>query len=140
MNYHVIFSNEIAPEIIESQFLSALCSKYVLTPEFDELRTSGKWAAVPTRQSIEDLGQLIIKSVPAAQRAKYGAPIIEGFNNLCLNLHSIEDVLRSHYFAGKTLTVDDWAKAQKSLTDGGVNDRLLDCSDAHQYADAVDKD
>jgi hypothetical protein len=176
VNYHVIFSNEIAPEIIESQFLSALCSKYVLTPEFDGLRTSGKWAAVPTRQSIEDLGRLIIESVSAAEQAKYHAPIIEGFNNLCLSLNSLQDVLKSHYFAGKTLTAvgktewadikwndqsiadkktiingadlvfiaaataDDWTKAQKSLTDGGVNDRLLDCSDAHQYADAVDKD
>lgn len=176
VNYHVIFSNEIAPEIIESQFLSALCPKYVLAPEYDELRTSGKWAAVPTRQSVEDLGRLIIESVPAAERAKYHAPIIEGFNNLCLSLNSIQEVLKSHYFMGKTLTAvgktewadikwneqsiadkktiingvdlvfissattDDWTKAQKSLTDGGVNDRLLDCSDAHQFADADDKD
>jgi len=172
VNYHIIFSNEIAPETIESQFLSALCSKYCLTPEFDELRTSGKWAAIPTRQSIEDLGSLIIKSVPADEKAKYSAPIIEGFNNLCLSLNNIQDVLKSHYFAGKTITavgktewsdikwndqsiadkktiingVDlvfissvtpaDWAKAQKSLTDARVNDRLLDCSDAHQYADS----
>jgi ABC-type cobalamin/Fe3+-siderophores transport system ATPase subunit len=176
VNYHVIFSNEVATEIIESQFLSALCSEYLLTPEFDDLRTSGKWAAVPTRQSIEDLGRLIIESVPAAERAKFRAPIIEGFNNLCLSLSSIRDVLKSPYFVGKTLTAvgktewadikwndqsiadkktiingadlvfissvtaDDWARAQKSLTDGGVNDRLLDCSDAHQYADAADKD
>lgn len=176
VNYHVIFSNEIAPEIIESQFLSALCSKYVLTPKFDELRTSGKWAAVPTRQSIEDLGRLIIESVPAEEKSNYHAPIIEGFNNLCLSLSSIQDVLKSHYFVGKTLTAvgktewadikwndqsiadkktiingtdlvfissataDDWTKAQKSLTDGGVNDRLLDCSDAHQFADSSDKD
>lgn len=176
VNYHVIFSNEIAPEIIEAQFLSALCSKYVLTPNFDELRTSGKWAAVPTRKSIEDLGRLIIESVPAKEKSKYHEPIIEGFNNLCLSLSSIQDVLKSHYFVGKTLTavgktewadikwneqsiadkktiingtdlvfissatVDDLTKAQKSLTDGGVNDRLLDCSDAHQFADSGDKD
>ena len=176
VNYHIIFSNEIAPEIIEAQFLSALCSKYVLTPKFDELRTSGKCAAVPTRKSIEDLGRLIIESVPAEEKSKYQAPIIEGFNNLCLNLSAIQDVLKSHYFVGKTLTAvgktewadikwndqsiadkktiingtdlvfissttaGDWAKAQKSLTDGGVNDRLLDCSDAHQFADSSDKD
>ena len=103
-------------------------------------------------------------------------PLIEGFNNLCLNLSAIQDVLKSHYFVGKTLTAvgkTEWAdikwndqsiadkktiingtdlvfissatadgciKAQKSLTDGGVNDRLLDCSDAHQFADSSDKD
>lgn len=176
VNYHVIFSNEIAPEVIESQFLSRLCSKYVLTPAFDELRTSGKWVAVPTKESLEDLGRLIIESVPAEEKAKYHAPLLEGFNNLCLSLGDIEKALESHYFVGKTLTAvgksewadikwndhsiadkktiinganlvfissataDDWTKARKSLTDGGVNDRLLDCSDAHQFADADDKD
>lgn len=176
VNYHIIFSNEISPEVIESQFLSALCSKYVLTPEFDELRTSGKWAAVPTRKSIEDLGRLIIESVPPEERKKFRAPIIEGFNNLCLSLTDIQRVLESQYFAGKTLTAigktewadikwndqsiadkktiingadlvfissataDDFSKARKSLTDSGVNDRLLDCSDAHHFADAGEKD
>lgn len=176
VNYHIIFSNEISPKVIESQFLSALCSKYVLTPEFDELRTSGKWAAVPTRQSIEDLGKLIIESVPEGERAKFHAPIVEGFNNLCLSLSDIQRVLESQYFFGKTLTAigktewadikwndqsiadkktiingadlvfissataDDFSKARRSLTDSAVNDRLLDCSDAHHFADAGEKD
>jgi energy-coupling factor transporter ATP-binding protein EcfA2 len=176
VNYHIIFSNEIAPETIESQFLSALSSKYVLTPEYDEIRTSGKWAAVPTRHSIEDLGKLIIESVPAKERHKFKAPIIEGFNNLCLNLNAIQDILKSHYFVGKTLTavgktewadikwndqsiadkktiingaelvfiasetVADWTKAQRSLTDACVNNRLVDCSDAHRFADSTNKD
>jgi DNA repair protein SbcC/Rad50 len=176
VNYHIIFSDEVAPETIESQFLSALSSKYVLTPEYDELRTSGKWAAVPTRQSIEDLGRLIIESVPERERSKFYSPIIEGFNNLCLSLNAIQEVLRSHYFVGKTLTavgktewadikwtdqsiadkktiingadlvfiasesVADWTKAQASLSDACVNNRLLDCSDAHRFADSSDKD
>ncbi len=176
VNYHVIFSNEIPPEVIESQFLSALCSKYILTPEFDDLRTSGKWVAVPTRMSLEDLGRLIINSVPVDKRVHFGAPIIEGFNNLCLSLPSIQEVLKSHYFAGKTLTAvgktewadikwndnsiadkktiingadlvfissataEEWTKAHTSLKEGGVNERLLDCSDAHSYADSGYKD
>jgi energy-coupling factor transporter ATP-binding protein EcfA2 len=176
VNYHIIFSNEIGAETIESQFLSALSSKYVLTPEYDEIRTSGKWAAVPTRQSIEDLGRLIIESVPATERHKFNAPMTEGFNNLCLNLNAIQEILTSHYFVGKTLTavgktewadikwndqsiadkktiingaelvfiasetVADWTKAQKSLTDACVNNRLVDCSDAHRFADSTNKD
>jgi exonuclease SbcC len=176
VNYHIIFSNEIAAETIESQFLSALSSKYVLTPEYDEIRTSGKWIAVPTRQSLEDLGRFIIESVPSHERDKFNAPMIEGFNNLCLSLTAIQEILTSHYFAGKTLTavgktewadikwndqsiadkktiingaqlvfiasetVADWTKAQKSLTDGCVNDRLVDCSDAHRFANSTNKD
>jgi len=176
VNYHVIFSDEIDPDVIESQFLSALCSKYILTPAYDSIRTSGKWVAVPTRKSIEDLGRQIINSVPTKEQSKFGAPLLEGFNNLCLSLDSIREVLESTYFAGKTLTAvgktewadikwndhsiadkktiingadlvftasgsaGDWSKAQQSLTASGVNDRLLDCSDAHQHANSKEKD
>jgi len=176
VNYHIIFSNEISPEIIESQFLSALCSKYILTPQYEEIRTSGKWAAVPTRKSIEDLGHLIIGSVPVEERVNFHSPIIEGFNNLCLGLGPIKDVLSSHYFEGKTLTAvgktewadikwndqsiadkksiingadlvfissanaEKWKKSRSALTEAKVNDRLLDCSDSHRYADSKDKD
>jgi len=176
VNYHVIFSNELKPDVIEQQFLNALCSKYVLLPRYDHFRTNGKWAALPTKRSLKDLGQLIIESVPEKERAKFDDPLIEGFNNFCISLEAIHDALRSHYFKGKVLTavgktewanikwndhsiaekksiinranlvfisaetVEDWAKAKKSLTDAGVNDRLLDCSDAHAFSDVVYKD
>lgn len=176
VNYHIIFSNEIALETIESQFLGALRSKYILTPEIDALRKAGKWTGIPTRQSLEDLGNAIISSVPKEELAKYDDPLTEGFNNLCVSLESINLILKSPYFFGKTLTAvgktewadikwngqsiadkktiinsadlvfissataGDWTKARKSLNEGGVNDRLLDCSDAHRYADSIDKD
>lgn len=176
VNYHVIFSEEVSVETIESQFLSALCPSYVLTPEIDALRKAGKWSGIPTRQSLEDLGRTIIESVPEPERVNYGSPLREGFNNLCVSLDVIKSIVSSPYFYGQVLTAvgkTEWAdikwndqsiadkktiinsadlvfiasataeeciKARKSLTDGGVNDRLLDCSDAHSYADSTDKD
>src|SRR5258708_27624932 len=175
-NYHVIFSDAISADTIESQFLSARGPKYVLTAEMDALRKAGRWSGMPTRQSLEDLGKAIIESVPEPERINYGTPLREGFNNLCVSLDTIGGILGSPYFEGKVLTAvgktewadikwndqsiadkktiihsadlvfissataGEWAKAQKSLTDGGVNDRLLDCSDAHRYADSTDKD
>lgn len=47
VNYHVIFSDELAPDVIEQQFLNALSSKYVLSPQYDKFRTSGQWHALP---------------------------------------------------------------------------------------------
>jgi ABC-type cobalamin/Fe3+-siderophores transport system ATPase subunit len=174
VNFHVIFADGMA-DTIESQFLSALRSEYVLTPEMDALRKEGKWSGIPTRQSLEDLGKAIIESVPVKERVKYGAPLTEGFNNLCFNLDAIKRILASPYFEGKALTAvgktewaeikwndqsiadkktiincadlvfissataAEWTNAKKSLTEGGVNDRLLDCSDAHHYADSPDK-
>jgi hypothetical protein len=176
VNYHIIFSDAITADTIESQFLSALCPKYVLTSEMDALRKAGKWSGIPTRQSLEDLGKVIIESVPEHERSNYGTPLTEGFNNLCVSLDVINGILASPYFEGKVLTAvgktewadikwndqsiadkktiinganlvfissataADWAKARTSLTEGAVNDRLLDCSDAHRHADSADKD
>ena len=36
--------------------------------------------------------------------------------------------------------IGDWQKAKKSLQDAKVNDRLLDCSGAHSFGDAPQKD
>ncbi|MCZ6777158.1 MAG: DNA repair protein [Ignavibacteria bacterium] len=176
VNYHVIFSNELNPDMIEQQFLNALSSKYILSPEYEQFSKTGKWAALPTTQSLKDLGQLIIESVPEKEGAKYGDPLIEGFNNLCISLKATQDALQSHYFTGKVVTavgktewaaikwndhsiaekktiinganlvfissetVEGYAKAKKSLTEAGVNDLLLDCSDAHFFSDAGYKD
>ncbi len=176
VNYHVIFSDQIPVDTIESQFLGALNSKYELTPALDLLRKGKKWSGIPTRKALEDLGQAIIESVPMAERPNYCSPIIEGFNNLCLRLDSIQEVLSSPYFADKVITAvgkaewadikwndhsiadkktiinganlvfisssttAEWIRAKKSLEKAGVNDRLLDCSDAHSFSDSSEKD
>lgn len=110
LNYHIIFSNEITPEIIEQQFLNALTRKYIISPQYKELHR--KWQALPTMQSLEELGTLIIQSVPEAERGKFYPPLVEGFNNLCLSLESIQEALESHYFYRKFLTAvgkTEWA-------------------------------
>jgi ABC-type lipoprotein export system ATPase subunit len=177
VNFHIIFSNELDPEIIEQHFLNALSSKYVLSPQYDDIRQSKKWAALPTKKSLIELGTLIISTVPEKERVKFNTPLIEGFSNLCISLKAIQESLdAAHYFKDKFITavgktewadikwndhsiaekktiingadlvfissqtIDDWKNAKKSLTDAGVNSRLLDCSDAHSFSDVVDKD
>lgn len=176
VNYHVIFSDELSPELIEHQFLYALSSKYVLTPEYDKIRKNGSWHARPTRESLEDLGNKIIESAPPNERSKFNSPLIEGFNSLCISVDSIREVLKSHYFKDKVVTAvgktewadikwndqsiaekktiindadlvfisaaipEDWNKAKKRLSEEEVNNLLLDCSDAHTFSDASDKD
>src|SRR6185312_6144252 len=109
---HVIFSNELAPDLIEQQFLNALSSKYTLSPQYDHYRTSGQWKALPTKDSLIDLGQRIIDSVPTEERQNFASPLVEGFNNLCLSLDSITDALSSHYFTNKYVSAvgkTEWA-------------------------------
>lgn len=174
VNYHVIFSDEIDPDIIEEHFLKALPRSYKLTPRYE---AAGRdWQALATRQSLIDLGNRIIESVPPEERSKYGPSLEEGFNNLNFGLDTISSALQSHYFTGKVRTAvgkAEWADikwtdhsiadkktiinqahavfiasegpdqcqfAQERLTSEGVNNRLFDCSDAHHFSDATDKD
>lgn len=174
INYHIILSDEIDPEIIQHQFINALYSSYYLSPIYQSLQS--KWVAVPTRDSLADLGQKIIDSVPEEKKGQFGLPLIEGFNNVTFKRDDILRILSSHYFRGKCLTavgktewwnikwndhsiadkkniinnthfvfisaetVSNCRKAKQQLSISGVNDRLLDCSDAHRFSDASYKD
>ncbi len=112
VNFHIIFSSELDPDTIEHQFLNALSHRYQISPQYEAAAKNKKWVALPTRVAIEDLGRLIIDSVPEAERPKYGSPIIEGFNNLCVSLEAIREALDSHYFQNKFITAvgkTEWA-------------------------------
>jgi ABC-type lipoprotein export system ATPase subunit len=102
VNFHVIFSNQVEPNIIEQHFLNALTRHYQLTPVYQQFQS--EWKALPTRDSLIDLGERIIQSVPASERHNYHSPIVEGFNNICFNIEDIRGALDSHYFRDKCLT------------------------------------
>ena len=173
VNYHVIFSDEVEPDVIEAQFLSTLSSEYQLTPEYAEYGI--RWSGVPTRASLTDLGSQIIASMPANKITPNSSPLHVGFHSLNLSIKGIQNALASTYFEGKVIEAvgkTEWdqirwtgsiaekktlvngvdlvfiaaadadlhAKARKSLTDAKVNDRLLDCSDAHSFSSSPVKD
>jgi energy-coupling factor transporter ATP-binding protein EcfA2 len=101
VNFHIIFSDKLSCDLIESQFLSALNAKYTLSPEHDLL---GKWCGIPNKQGLEDLGRLIIETTPESERSKFGSPLIEGFNNINFNIEDVLEILNSPYFHGKYIT------------------------------------
>lgn len=102
INYHIIFSDEINADIIQSQFLNALTAQYKLSPEYSTL----SWGGVITRENLISLGQQIINSVPEEERSKFHAPIVEGFNNLNLSEEVIKKALTNaeQFFGNKYLT------------------------------------
>jgi len=111
-NFHIIFSDKLSIETIESQFLNALQQDYNVSPHKSELTEEGKWSGIPTIESLTDLGQKIIDSVPETERNHYGSPIEEGFNNHCVSLKKVQQLLSSPYFTGKFLTAlgkTEWA-------------------------------
>ena len=174
VNFHIIFSNELDPEIIQEQFLNAIRSGYSLTPEYEDRKI--EWGAIPTMRSLEDLGRKIIESAPSEKKSQYGSALREGFNNINFSYEKVNEALESPYFKGKFIiavgktewadikwndqsiaekksiinnagfvfiaaeTADAFYKAKSALSAAGVNDRLLDCSDAHKFSDALSKD
>jgi hypothetical protein len=108
INFHVIFSDEIKPEIIEAQFLNGLQAKYTLVAGNGGIT----WSAIVTKDSLADLGAKIKASVPSERLKDYGTDTIEGFNNLNIDEQDILKLLEIDYFKGKTLTAigkTEWA-------------------------------
>lgn len=171
INFHVIFSDQLDPEIIDQHFIRALPQHFVLSPDHQGLN----WNALATRESIADLGRRIIESTPVEKRSDLAPPLALGFSNLNFEPASIRAVLQSHYLdrhltaIGKTewseikwsdntiaskktlinaadfvftaaATPEAYERARAALLREGVNDRLLDCSDAHHFADSSLKD
>jgi hypothetical protein len=87
VNYHVIFSDELTIENIEQQFINGLLVGYQLSPGFESL--SHEWRSILTRESIAQLGDLIIQSTPPERRSQSEKPLSVGFRNLNFNLDQI---------------------------------------------------
>lgn len=169
INLHVIFSNELSVETIQSQFLNTLEQSYTLT-------TGAKWTRAITQESVSELGASIKATVSADNLSNYGSDLTEGFNNLNVKEDQIFAALGKDCFKDKYLiaigktewaelhwtdasiatkksiinsadivftsaeSVDTFLKSKTQLTNQAVNDLLLDCSDAHDFSDSKDKD
>lgn len=100
INLHIIF-DALDPEVIRQQFLGSLAPSYDLIPNSSDWK--GRWKGVITRDSLAELGQMIIDSAPADRRSDYGSPLHEGFNNLCISMEKVTEALDKHYLTGKYL-------------------------------------
>lgn len=177
INFHVIFADKerIEPDIIRGQFLNTIYQEYKLSPDYEGKVT---WNGTPTKKTLEDLGRLIIDTVPEDKKKDFKSPLMVGFENLNYNYGKLTEKLRenTHYLGGNYFTAigkaeweslrwDDHSIAEKKnvinksdfvftssynartllnakekLTAQSVNNRLLDCSDAHYFSDSSEKD
>lgn len=169
INLHVIFSDELPLETIQSQFLNTLEQSYYL-------ESGDPWTRSINPQSVEELGKKIKSTIPPTELHKYGSDLTEGFNNLNVKEDEIFKSLSKDCFKGKYLvaigktewgelkwtdasiatkksiinrahivftaskSVTDFEKAKNQLTIQNVNNLLLDCSDAHYLSTDTDKD
>lgn len=170
INLHVIF-DEVEPELIQEQFISAISSKYKLVAD-----VGTEWGGVITYKNLIALGNAIINSTPENLRRSLPSPLKLGFNNLNVTYEGFRDALKNPHLAGKYVvaigktewenlrwsdrTIADkkstineadlvfisaenpahYSRARESLQNANVNDKLLDCSDAHSFSSSGVKD
>lgn len=97
INLHVLFSDELDPDVIQSQFINGLKCDVTLLP--DDVR--GKWRSLLTRQSLESLGAAVKKSLPDEHARNAGSDLAEGFNNFNVELTNVLDLLENPDFRHK---------------------------------------
>ncbi len=166
INYHVIFSNQITPDIIKSQFLSTLNQYYTLNNK--------KWCQCITKDSLTELGKLYYETIPEGRKPPPPDFLELGFNSLNINHEDIQNSLSNNSnFNSKYLTaigktewsdlrwtdgsgafkhslinstdivftaaenLDKFNRSKQTLKAQNVNDLLLDCSDAHYFSNSV---
>jgi ABC-type lipoprotein export system ATPase subunit len=113
-NMHVIFSDEVPVESIQSQFINGLECDLTLVPgsvgESD-------WSSMPTRESLKELGRQIRHSSPTASAGQ--SDLLLGFDNYNVAFSNVMNrlgnpIFRHKFFlaVGKTEWADIKWKAQ----------------------------
>ena len=154
INYHVIFSNELAPDEIEEEFI-----KKIEIPNLDNKSL--------TKDNLIKYGKKIIKETPDNKKTNKSCLQV-GFDNFAVSLDKVEELLSKKLFQGKYLTaigkteweefrwdgssdikktlinkadliftaspnIEQFYKSKQKFIDNQVNDLLVHCSDAHQF-------
>lgn len=111
INMHVIFSDDIPPEIIQEQFLNQLECRCMPQTDFD----SGTLSGYVTKNYIENLGKTIISSTPVEKQGN--EPEMEvGFANACVDDTQVYHLLEKNPF------FNDGVKPRRYLTAIGRNE------------------
>ena len=100
VNLHIIFSDEIDADIIESQFLNAIQVDYKLSPIDTDEEINVDFRGVINRKSLQDLGHKIKESSSIEIN---GSDLKVGFSNFTHSYEQIKKALESHYFKNKHL-------------------------------------
>ena len=116
LNYHVIFSDEVPPNVIRHQFIGALAANYKLSSEYESKRWNG---VVTNIQELQELGEWLAENTPESKRGQLPSTLDLGFSNLNYPLEEVQKRLKHHNFEGRYLTAIGKAEWSKMRWDGG---------------------
>lgn len=161
INLHVIFSDQLSDDQIETQFLSAIQHSIKISPDVEDIEFQG----VATKENLKNLGKQI-KDSSAVHITHSDLKV--GFWNINFDYTIVMDIVNG-YFKGKCLTAvgktewdtmrwdgsaaekkntinkaefsftslekaEHYQKHSEKLKEAKVRNFLLDCSDAHSFS------
>lgn len=106
VNFHIIFSDEVTPEVIDHQFMPSLVQRYAISNDYDAVVKESEWQAIPNPASLTQLGKLVRERTPADKKAGLNnlSDLVVGFNSVCISHDKVRDILERPDFRNKTLT------------------------------------
>ncbi len=128
VNLHIIFSDEISAETIESQFLNAIQVNYTLSPIDEFNQDSISFFGVITKESLSDLGKKIKKSATVSIS---GSDLKVGFSNFTHSYDQVKKALESHYFKDKFLLAVGKTEWDAMRWTGSVTDKKTIINEAN---------
>lgn len=108
-NLHVVFSDELAADVIQAQFVNGLKCDLTLTPSDDP---TPAWASIVTRGSLASLGAAVKEALPGEQRKNAATDLEEGFNSFNVSFDSVLALLENPVFKNRymlALGKTEWA-------------------------------
>lgn len=115
VNYHVIFSNTVDPNTIETQFLSALRATYQL----ESGTKQPDWSGIISEESLKQLGQLVKAQSPGNTSLQAESDWDVGFNNFNVNYDQLKEILEHTPFKNKIITAIGKTEWDAYRWDGG---------------------
>jgi len=123
LNYHIIFDDDLDPNVIEEQFLVQLRSGLNVSAEYATV--AKQWNATVSKASLEDLGRLIREDMPPDRVDDIcESDFVLGFNNLNFDENKLIEILENSYLRGHYVTAMGKAEwDQYCWTDHSIADK-----------------
>lgn len=119
INYHVIFSNEVTPAVIRSQFLAGIAQDYCLENGSSDVT----WSAIPDNNSLEQLGNQLKIQAPDNETVQSRSALALGFDNFNVSIEKIDEILKRPQFLGKVLRAVGKSEWEAYRWDGAAGDK-----------------
>ena len=115
LNYHVIFSDSIAPDTIQQQFLNALGATYQL----EAGQRHPDWSAILSEDSLKELGRLIKAQSPGVASLQAKSDWEAGFDNFNVDYEKLQGILKFTPFRDRVIVAIGKSEWEEYRWDGG---------------------